>query len=144
MVYEERNAWVGLVVGVVAMATYVILVLQQADGGPLTGVDWLPLMLWTIGLSIVVIIVTGILWGIIAGASDPDGAGRSDVRDRDIGRMGSRVEHAFLVIAGLGVIALCAIGADVFWIANTMFLGFAVSSLIGGIARVVAYRRGLV
>lgn len=144
MVYEERNAWAGLVVGVVAMATYVILVLQQADGGPLTSVDWLPLMLWTIGLSIVVIIVTGILWGIIAGASDPDGVGRSDVRDRDIGRMGSRVEHAFLVIAGLGVIALCAIGADVFWIANTMFLGFAVSSFIGGIARVVAYRRGLV
>lgn len=58
--------------------------------------------------------------------------------------MGGRVEQGFVVIAGLGVIALCAVGADVFWIANTMFAGFAVSAFIGCIARVIAYRRGLV
>ena len=144
MVYEERNAWAGLVVSVIAMAVYVWLVLQQAAGGPLTAVDWLPLMLWTIGVSIGATIVLSILWGIIAGMGDRDGVGKSDVRDRDISRMGSRVEQGFLVIAGLGVIALCAVGADVFWIANTMFAGFAVSAIIGGIARVIAYRRGLV
>ncbi|ELA03609.1 hypothetical protein OG1X_0502 [Enterococcus faecalis OG1X] len=54
------------------------------------------------------------------------------------------MEQAFIVIAGLGVIALCAVGADVFWIANTMFAGFAVAALVGGVARVIAYRRGLV
>jgi hypothetical protein len=144
MVYEERNAWAGLIVGVVVIGTYIVVVLQQAAGGPVTEVDWLPLMLWTIGLGIVATIVLSILWGIIAGAKDPDGVGKSDVRDRDISRMGSRVEQAFVVIAGLGVIALCAVNADVFWIANTMFAGFAVSAMVGGIARVVAYRRGLV
>lgn len=144
MVYEERNAWVGLVVGVISMAVYVILVLQQAQGGPLTEVDWLPLMLWTIGVSIGAVILLSILWGIVAGAKDPDGVGRSDIRDRDISRLGGRVEQAFLVIAGVGVIALCAVGADVFWIANTMYAGFAISALLGGIARVIAYRRGLV
>lgn len=144
MVYEERNAWVGLVVSVITLTVYVILVLQQAGGGPLTSVDWLPLMLWTIGVSIVVTIAISLLWGMLAGIKDPDGVGRSDVRDRDISRMGSRVEQAFLVIAGLGVIALCGVGADVFWIANTMFAGFAVAAVVGGIARVIAYRRGLV
>lgn len=144
MVYEERNAWTGLVVSVLAVAVYVVMVLRSAGGGPLTDVDWLPLMLWTIGLSIAVTIVASILWGIVAGRTDPDGAGRSDIRDRDISRMGARVEQAFVVIAGLGVIALCAVGADVFWIANTMFAGFAVSAVAGGIARVIAYRRGLV
>ncbi len=144
MVYEERNAWAGLVVGVASMAVYIWLVLQQAAGGPLTEVDWLPLMLWTIGVSIVVMIVISILSGIVAGLRDDGGVGKSDVRDRDISHMGGRVEQAFLVIAGLGVIALCGIGADVFWIANTMYLGFAVSNLVGGIARVIAYRRGLV
>ncbi|HWS49965.1 MAG TPA: hypothetical protein VN241_03050 [Microbacterium sp.] len=144
MVYEERNAWVGLVISVIALMVYVVLVLQQAGGGPLTDVDWLPLMLWTIGGSIVITIVLSVVWGMLAGLKDPDGAGRSDVRDRDISRMGSRVEQAFLVIAGLAVIALCAVGADVFWIANTMFAGFAVSAVVGGIARVIAYRRGLV
>ncbi|MBT2496508.1 hypothetical protein J7E45_12895 [Microbacterium sp. ISL-59] len=144
MVYEERNAWAGLIVSPIALVVYVVLVLQQAGGGPLTAVDWFPLMLWTIGGGIVATIVISIVWGILAGMRDPDGVGRSDIRDRDIGRMGGRVEQAFVVIAGLGVIALCAVGADVFWIANTMYLGFAVSALVGGIARVIAYRRGLV
>ncbi|WP_136053972.1 hypothetical protein [Microbacterium sp. K24] len=144
MVYEERNAWAGLIISPISMVVYVVLVLHQAAGRPLTDVDWFPLMLWVIGASIVAVIILSIVWGIIAGAKDPDGVGRSDIRDRDISRMGGRVEQAFIVIAGLGVIALCAVGADVFWIANTMYAGFAVAALVGGIARVIAYRRGLV
>ena len=143
MVYEERNTWVGLIVSVIAMTVYVIVILQQADGGPLTDVVWWPIMLWTIGLSIVGSIVISILWGILAGMRDPDGVGRSDVRDRDIARMGSRVGQAFMVIAGLGVIVLCAFEADWFWIANTMFFGFFLTAFLGGIASVIAYRRGM-
>ncbi len=144
MVFEERNAWAGLILTPLVMILYVVLVLQDAGGGPLTDVDWFPLMLWVIGGGIVVTIAVTIGWGLIAGIKDPDGVGRSDIRDRDISRMGGRVEQGFVVIAGLGVIALCAVGADVFWIANTMFAGFAVSAFIGCIARVIAYRRGLV
>ena len=144
MVFEERNAWAGLILTPLVMIVYVVLVLQDAGGGPLTDVDWFPLMLWVIGGGIVVTIAVTIGWGLIAGIKDPDGVGRSDIRDRDISRMGGRVEQGFVVIAGLGVIALCAVGTDVFWIANTMFAGFAVSAFIGCIARVIAYRRGLV
>lgn len=144
MVYEERNIWAGLIVTVVGLTAYVVVVLQQAAGGPLTDVEWWPIMLWTIGGSIVATIVVSIVWGIIAGARDPEGVGRSDQRDRDIAHMSGRVGQAFLVIAGLGVIVLCAFEADWFWIANTMFFGFALSAFIGGIASVIAYRRGLV
>lgn len=143
MVYEERNVWAGLIVSVIVIPAYIVLVLQQARGGALTDVDWFPLMLGTIGVGIVATIVLSVVWGIVAGARDPEGVGKSDIRDRDISRMGARVEQAFVVIAGLGVIALCGIGADVFWIANTMFLGFAVAAVIGGVARVIAYRRGI-
>lgn len=144
MVYEERNAWAGVILTPISLVVYIVLVLQQAAGGPLTDVDWFPLMLWVIGVSIVATIVLSIVWGMIAHAKDPEDAGRSDIRDRDISRLGGRVEQAFLVIAGLGVIVLCAVGADVFWIANTMYAGFAVAALVGSIARVIAYRRGLV
>lgn len=144
MVYEERNTWVGLIVSVVGIAVYVTIVLQQAGGGPIADVVWWPIMLWTIVGSIVASIVGSILWGIIAGMRDPAGVGASDERDRDIARMGGRVGQAFLVIAGLGVIVLCALEADVFWIAHTMFFGFALSAFVGGIASVIAYRRGLV
>ncbi|GAA5202944.1 hypothetical protein [Microbacterium jejuense] len=144
MVYEERNIWASLIVSVLAMAVYIVLVLQQAGGGPLADVDWVPLMLWTIGASIVAAILLSIAWGMLAGMRDPDGVGKSDQRDRDISHMSTRVGQAFLVIAGLGVIVLCAFEADWFWIANTMFFGFALSSIVGGIASVIAYRRGLV
>ncbi|WP_396657286.1 hypothetical protein [Microbacterium sp.] len=143
MVYEERNIWASLIVSVIGMIVYIVVVLQQAGGRPLTEVDWVPIMLWTIGGGIVAAIVLSIVWGLIAGARDPDGVGRTDQRDRDIARMSIRVGQAFLVIAGLGVIVLCAFEADWFWIANCMFFGFAASSIIGGIASVVAYRRGL-
>ncbi|MGO2746110.1 hypothetical protein [Microbacterium sp.] len=144
MVYHERAAWAGLIVSVVTMGVYIALVLSRAAGGDLTAVDWFPLMLWTIGGGIVLTILITIFWGIAVGIRDRDSATTSDMRDTDISRLGGRVESAFLTIAGLGVILLCAVGADVFWIANTMFFGFAVAAFIGGIARVIAYRRGLV
>lgn len=144
MVYEERNTWVGLVVSVIGVAVYVLIVLQQAGDGPVTDVVWWPIMLGTIVGSIAVSIVVSILWGILAGMRDPDGVGKSDQRDRDIAHMGGRVGQAFTVIAGLGVIVLCAVEADWFWIANTMFLGFALSAFVGGIASVIAYRRGMI
>lgn len=144
MVYEERNIWASLIVSVIGMVVYTVIVLQQAAGGPIDDVDWVPLMLWTIGLSIVAAIVVSIVWGILAGMRDPDGVGRSDQRDRDISHMSTRVGQAFLVIAGLGVIIECAFELDWFWIANTMFYGFALSSIVGGVASVIAYRRGLV
>lgn len=144
MAYEERNVWAGLIVSLIAVGVYVVLVLQQADGGPLTDVDWVPLMLWTIGGGIVATIAVSIVWGLLAGMRDPDSGGKSDQRDRDIAQMSTRVGQAFLVIAGLGVIVLCAFEADWFWIAHAMFFGFALSSIIGGVASVVAYRRGLV
>jgi hypothetical protein len=144
MAYEERNIWASLIVGIIGVTIYTVIVLQQAASRPVAEVDWVPAMLWTIGGTIVVAIVVSILWGILAGMRDPDGVGKSDQRDRDISHMSTRVGQAFLVIAGLGVIVECAMELDWFWIANTMFYGFALSSIVGGIASVVAYRRGLV
>lgn len=144
MVYHERAAWAGIIAAVATIATYVVLVLGQAGGGRIVEVDWLPLMLWSIGGGIVLSILLTIIWAIIVGVRDRESATASDLRDRDISRLGGRVEYVVVVVAGLGVIALCAVGADAFWIANTMFLGFAVSTFIGTIARVIAYRRGLV
>jgi len=143
VVYQERNTWAQLIVTIVAMTVYVIVILQAAADGPLTEVQWWPIMLWTIVGSIVGSILLSIVWGMIAGVRDPDGVGAADLRDRDIGRLGSRVGQAFMVISGLAVIALCAVEASWFWIANTMFFGFALSAVIGGIAQVIAYRRGL-
>lgn len=136
MVYHERAAWAGLVGAFVTAAVYIWMLQGQTD-------DWIAPMLWAIGAGIVFSIVVTIVWGMAVGVRDREAATASDLRDRDISRFGGRAESVVLVIAGLAVIALCAIDADVFWIATTMFAGFVVGAIAGGLARVVAYRRGL-
>jgi len=143
MVYEERNTWATLIATIITVPVYVIVILMSAGGGPLTEVDWVPIMLWTVGASIVGAIVISILWGMAAGMRDPDGVGASDVRDRDISRFGGRVGYGVLVAAALGALVLSMFEADWFWIGNALFLGFALSTLAGDIVRVVAYRRGI-
>lgn len=144
MVYHERAAWAGIVGAIATVAAYVVLVLGGAGGGSFAGVDWLPLMLWSIGGGIVLSILITIFWSIAAGIRDRESATTSDVRDADISRRGGRVEYVVVGIAGIAVIVLCALGANAFWIASVMFLGFAFATLIGGIARVITYRRGLI
>ena len=143
MVYQERNTWATLIATVITVPIYIVIVLVQADGGPLTEVAWVPILLWTMGASIVGAIVISILWGIFAGMGDPAGVGVSDQRDRDISRLGSRLGYGVLVAFALVAFVLSMVEADWFWIGNALFLGFALATLVGDIARVVAYRRGI-
>jgi len=143
MVYQERNTWATLIATVITVPIYIVIVLVQADGGPLTEVEWVPILLWTMGASIVGAIVISILWGIFAGMGDPAGVGVSDQRDRDISRLGSRLGYGVLVAFALLALVLSMVEADWFWIGNALFLGFALATLVGDIARVVAYRRGI-
>lgn len=143
MVYQERVAWSGLIGTVISVSLYLYL-LNGFRATPIEQTDWLVHMIWAIGVGIGLSVVISIVWGLIAARSDPDAASATDIRDRDISRMGGRVEHSFLVLAGLMVISMCAFRSDPFWIGQAMYGGFAVSAFVGGIARVIAYRRGLV
>ncbi|ALJ20731.1 hypothetical protein [Microbacterium sp. No. 7] len=143
MGYGERNTWSGLIAGIAGIAVYVAIVAPQLGSRPAGEIDWLWPMVWTVGGAIVVSIVLGIVWGIVAGARDPEERHVEDVRDRDIARLGDRVGQAFLVLAMVGTIALCAVSAEWFWIANTVYAGLALSSIVGGVARVIVYRGGM-
>ena len=143
MVYEERNTWATLIATVITVPIYLAIVLTRAAGGPVTDVDWVPVMLWTMGISIVGAIVLSIVWGILAGMRDPGGVGQADQRDRDISRFGHRLGYGVLVAAALVALVLSMIEADWFWIGNALFLGFALSTVVADVARVIAYRRGM-
>jgi hypothetical protein len=143
VVYQERNTWATLIATVITVPLYIVIVLSRADGGPITEVDWVPVLLWTMGASIVGAIVISIVWGILAGMRDPAEVGKSDQRDREISRFGNRLGYGVLVGAALVALVLSMVEADWFWIGNVLFLGFALSTVVGDIARVVAYRRGI-
>lgn len=143
MVYHERAAWSGLIAAVLTIAVYGVLLTGRIGDGPVTAVDWWPLMAGVVIGGVLLSILLSIGWGIVAGMRDRHSAAASDIRDLDISRFGGRAEHVVLIITGLAVLVLCAVDAAVFWIAHTMFLGFAVAAVLGGVARVIAYRRGL-
>ena len=138
MTLEERQSWIQLVVSVLLYGVYVAVILRQAASVPLVDVDYVPAMLWTIGGAIVAAIVVSIAVGIVTPRTDQ----KKDVRDRDIARVGDRVGQSFLVIGSLAALLLAIVEADYFYIANALYLGFALSTVLGSITRVVVYRRG--
>jgi hypothetical protein len=140
MSYEEKGTWVYLVIAVVGYTVYLSLVLPQVIGGVAVGdVDYVPVMLWTIGGAIVASIIGRILVEIIF----PSESTKGDVRDRDIDRLGERVGSSFVVIGAVGALVLAMLKADWFWIANVVYLCFVLSALLSSITRLVAYRRGV-
>jgi hypothetical protein len=142
VVYAERNTWSQLVATAAGLIVYAALILPQLSSRPVADIDWMWPMIWVIVGAIVLSILLSIVWGIGAGMRDPE-ASASDQRDRDIERLGGRVGQSLLVLGGLGGIALAMAEAEWFWIGNVLFVGFALSSLLDGITRVVVYRRGM-
>lgn len=143
MGYAERNTWAQLVAGVGGTAVYLAIVLPQLFSRPVDEIDWAWPMAWCLAAAIVASIVLSILWGIVAGMRDPEEEHRADQRDREIEWFGDRVGQAFIVIGGVGGLVLAMVRAEWFWIGNAIFFGFFLSAIFGGIARIVAYRRGL-
>lgn len=143
MGYVERNTWAQVIATVGGLVVYAAIILPQLGGTPVGRIDWAWPMVWVIVGAIVASIVGSILWGIGAGMRDPETGSRADQRDREIEWLGARVGQAFLVLGGLAGIVLAMLQVEWFWIGNALFLGFALSSLLGGITRIVVYRRGM-
>jgi hypothetical protein len=139
MVSEEKRAWVQILVSVVGYGAYLALVLGRARSTPLTEVSYAAVMLATIGVAMAAAIVLH----IAAETLSAEGPTRPDERDREIGRFGSHIGHAFVVIGGVAALALALVEADHFWIANVVYLCFAASAAVESAAKIAAYRRGL-
>jgi cell division protein FtsW (lipid II flippase) len=138
MAFEEKSAWIMLLIAVGGAAVYSIIVLGRADGAPLAEVPYVSTMLWTIGISIAAAIVLH----IIVAAASPSDAGKRDQRDKEINRFGEYVGQSFLVIGGLAALVMAMAELDYFWIANAVYLAFVLSGILGSVAKIVAYRRG--
>ncbi len=139
MSYEERGQWVYLVANVLTFGAYLVIVLGQAANRPLAEVDYVSTMLWAIGVAIALSIGGRILVEI----AKPSDEHIEDVRDREIGRLGEYIGGTLLGIGMVVPFVLTLGRADYFWIGNAMYAAFALSALIGTIAKVVTYRRGM-
>jgi hypothetical protein len=146
MSYEEKGQWVYLVITAVTYSIYVVLLLGRAGGRPLPEVDYVPIMLGAIGAAIAGSIVGRIgveIIGRIGAEITRAGTGQtSDIRDRDIGRFGEYIGGTILGIGMVVPFILAITEADHFWIANAMYLVFALAAVVGTTIKLIAYRRG--
>ncbi|WP_442874279.1 hypothetical protein [Amycolatopsis sp. NBC_00438] len=134
--HEEKRAWILGIAAIASYAVYLVVILGRAGGRPLAEVPYVAVLLWAVGASIVVSIVAGILAAVIS----KDGG--KDQRDREIGRFGEYVGHAFVVVGAVAALLLAMAEAPHFWIANAVYLCFTLSAILGSVARIFAYRRG--
>lgn len=142
MGYMERITWSQMSASLASSIVYFAIVLPQLAWRPVGEIDWIAPMLWTIGGAIVASILVSVVWGILAGMVNRDDTSASDQRDREIGWLGDRVGQAFLVLGGVGALALVMLDAEQFWVGNVLYAGFLLSALLGGLARLIVYRRG--
>ncbi|MGW6917748.1 hypothetical protein ACWGB8_28550 [Kitasatospora sp. NPDC054939] len=138
MALEEKSAWIMLVVTIASYGAYLAVVLGGSADGPLAGAPYVAALLWTVGAaiaaSIVLHIAASLLW--------PAEAAVRDQRDREIHRFSEYVAKSFVVLGGVAALVLAMVEADRFWIANVLYLGFALSALLGSVAKIAAYRLG--
>lgn len=139
MTHEEKRAWIMLVVSVVGYAVYVAVVLSRVDGGSLAAAPYAGVLLWTVGGAIVANIVAEIGMGVV----NPRASRVRDVRDREIGRLGDHVGQAFVVIGAVSAMLMALAEWEWFWIANVVYLCFVLSAVVGSLAKVIVYRRGV-
>ncbi|MCJ1676447.1 hypothetical protein MTF65_03600 [Streptomyces sp. APSN-46.1] len=139
MAFQEKRAWIMAVVAIGGCAAYLAVVLGRADGGiPLAEVSYVAPMLWSIGLSI----AASIALGIAVAIASPEDADVKDQRDREISRVGEYAGQSLLVVGAVTALALSMAEVGHFWISNTIYLGFALSAILGSIVKIAAYRCG--
>ncbi|WP_193441224.1 hypothetical protein [Actinosynnema sp. ALI-1.44] len=138
MAFQEKRAWIMGLVTVVTYAVYVIVVLSRSGSAPLAETPYVATLIWTV----VSAIVASVVLDVVVAAATPKAEQRKDQRDTEIDHFGDRIAQSFTVIGGVGAMVLAMADADQFWIANTIYLAFALSAVLNSMAKIAAYRQG--
>jgi len=138
MSFDEKGTWIYAVLVVVVPGAYGVAILGQAGNTPVAQIDYVPMMLTAIGVTIVLAIVAHILVAI----GSPKEADKRDERDTSIDRHGELVGSYVLYVGVLIALGLVMARAEYFWIAHAIFVAFVLSGLTTSAVKIVAYRRG--
>lgn len=139
MGFEEKNVWLYGLTTLVTTVIYCLTILNRSRGIPLVETAYIAPMIWSIGAAIILSIIGHILMAILW----PKEADKKDIRDKEIEQFGDYAGQVFLVMGGLCAMILAMVKANHFWIANAVYLCFALSSLLSSAVKIHAYRRGI-
>jgi uncharacterized membrane protein (DUF485 family) len=136
MAFMEKSNWVVLVVAMPTLLIYLALVVPQVLGTPIAEVSWVQPMIF----AIVGFVVANVLGNVVAAASNPGEASKSDQRDREIDHFGERIGNWLIIAGSIAALVLAMAMVDQFWIANAIFLGGMAASIVSSAAKIAAYR----
>ena len=141
MTFKEKSVWVTTAIMIGTYLTYLIILWARssATNVPLAELAYIRPMLWMIGIMIIGSIVSMIAVAI----ANPAEADKEDERDKHIEWYGERIGGSMLSFLLVGPLVLTMTEAAHFWIANAMYTAGTISGIIGAIAKVRAYRRGI-
>ena len=74
--------------------------------------------------------------------ASPKDADKKDQRDKEIRRFGDYFGQIFVGIGAVAALGMSMAELNHFWIANVIYFGFVLSSLVGSATKIVAYRWG--
>ena len=94
MTFTEKSNWVVLILTVVTFVAYAAMVVPPALANPIAKVGYEQ----PIVVMIIFFVVANVVGNVIAAASNPTEADKTDQRDREINHFGTRVGN-FLMIA---------------------------------------------
>jgi hypothetical protein len=149
MAFEEKTSWISVVVGLLVPLAYVAVVLPQLADTPAAEIAYQRPLVIAVVASIVLTIVGTIGMAIasaigveITGQGSVDDIDRTDERDALIGQRGDVVAYYVASAGAVAALVITMLEYDYFWIANTLYLSFAVAGVVAGVVKLRAYRRG--
>jgi hypothetical protein len=157
MSFEEKTTWVTALVTLIVTVWYVSVVRGLMGTVPVAEIAYQMPLLIAVGATVVMTIVGAIVTAIgtaiggaitaeLSGEGSVEDAtrdvGRTDERDKDIDRRGELIGYYVSSAGVVGVLALAMLRYDQFWIANALYLSFALGTLVASVAKIVTYRRG--
>jgi hypothetical protein len=135
MAFLEKSSWVALIVSVPTLLVYLAVIVPQVLSQPIAEVSWVQPMI----VTIVVFVVANVLGNVVAAASNPGEADKTDERDREIDHFGKRIGNWLIIAGSIAALALAMSLADHFWIANAIFLAGIGAALVSSVTKIAAY-----
>ncbi|WP_297081931.1 hypothetical protein [uncultured Demequina sp.] len=140
MSFEERNAVIGMVLGLVAFGAYWVIVIARAasDDLPFSEVAWQ-------GPMLLIVAIGGGAYAIVYGTMRWRVRRQlvSDARDREILDKSDAAGAGLVSLSALIALIMLALDADAFWVAHVLFVMSFLGSMVSSAAAIAMYREGV-
>jgi hypothetical protein len=140
MTFQEKSLWAYGFASLVIPAVYLTwLARKLADTADVADISYVCALVWAIGAGIVVNMVGNTL----VRGSNLSKADKSDRRDREIRVRGDAVNFIVFSILVVVPFILAMRDAETFWIANSIYVAYVLTAVIGVVIKAVLYRKGI-